>query len=61
MANPKIKCGVAGVGSLGRHHARIYTALPHAELTGIFEPSDAREVRAAAGASPRPLSLSAGR
>ncbi len=42
MANPKIKCGVAGVGSLGQHHARIYATLPDAELTGIFEPSDAR-------------------
>ena len=42
MAKPKIKCGVAGVGSLGQHHARIYAALPGAELTGIFETSDAR-------------------
>ena len=37
MAKPKIKCGVAGVGSLGQHHARIYATLPGAELTGIFE------------------------
>ncbi|MEY2881120.1 MAG: putative oxidoreductase YceM [Verrucomicrobiota bacterium] len=42
MAKPKIRCGVAGVGSLGQHHARIYAALPGAELAGIFEPSDAR-------------------
>ena len=42
MAKPKIKCGVAGVGSLGQHHARIYASLPGAELTGIFETSDAR-------------------
>ncbi len=42
MANPRIKCGVAGVGSLGQHHARIYATLPHAELTGIFETNDAR-------------------
>ena len=42
MAKPKIKCGVAGVGSLGQHHARIYAALPNAELAGIFETSDAR-------------------
>ncbi len=42
MANPKIKCGVAGVGSLGQHHARIYAGLPGAELAGIFESSDAR-------------------
>lgn len=42
MSSPKIKCGVVGVGSLGQHHARIYAALPGAELTGIFETSAAR-------------------
>src|SRR5947207_9006145 len=42
MAKSKIKCGVVGVGSLGQHHARIYAALPGAELAGIFETSDAR-------------------
>ena len=42
MAKPKIRCGVAGVGSLGQHHARIYSTLPGAELAGIFETSDAR-------------------
>lgn len=42
MAKPRIKCGVAGVGSLGQHHARIYAALPDAELAGIFESSDVR-------------------
>jgi predicted dehydrogenase len=42
MSASKIKCGVAGVGSLGQHHARIYAALPGAELTGIFEANDAR-------------------
>src|SRR5476649_1937274 len=41
-ASTKIRCGVAGVGSLGQHHARIYAALPGAELAGIFETSDAR-------------------
>src|SRR5436190_14003539 len=38
----KIRCGVAGVGSLGQHHARIYAALPGVEFMGIFETSDAR-------------------
>ena len=37
-----IKCGVAGVGSLGQHHARIYHAMENCELVGIFETSDAR-------------------
>lgn len=39
---PKVRCGVAGVGSLGQHHARIYAALPGAELVGIYEANDAR-------------------
>jgi predicted dehydrogenase len=42
MAKSRIKCGVAGVGSLGQHHARVYASLPGAELVGIFETSDAR-------------------
>ncbi len=42
MAKPKIRCGVAGVGSLGQHHARIYATLSGAELAGIFEPNNAR-------------------
>ncbi len=42
MSSPRIRCGVAGVGSLGQHHARIYAALPNAELVGIYETSDAR-------------------
>ena len=42
MAKPKIRCGVAGVGSLGQHHVRIYATLPGAELAGIFEPNNAR-------------------
>lgn len=37
-----IKCGVAGVGSLGQHHARIYDAMEHCELVGIFELDDKR-------------------
>lgn len=37
-----IKCGVAGVGSLGQHHARIYKAMENCELAGIYESDDAR-------------------
>lgn len=29
-----LKCGVAGVGYLGKHHARLYHSLPGAELAG---------------------------
>ncbi|MFM9016974.1 MAG: Gfo/Idh/MocA family protein [Verrucomicrobiota bacterium] len=42
MTVSRIRCGVAGTGSLGQHHARIYASLPGAELAGIFEPADAR-------------------
>jgi predicted dehydrogenase len=38
----KVRCGVAGVGSLGQHHARIYASLPGAELAGIYEMNDVR-------------------
>lgn len=40
--NQKVKCGVAGVGYLGRHHARIYAGLETCELVGIYEVDDAR-------------------
>ena len=39
---PKVKCGVIGVGSLGQHHARIYSTLPNVEFMGIYESSDER-------------------
>src|ERR1700677_195766 len=42
MPAPKIRCGVAGVGSLGQHHARIYALTPGAELAGVYDTSDAR-------------------
>ena len=35
----KIKCGVAGVGYLGQHHARIYNSLDSCELVGVYDPS----------------------
>lgn len=42
MSSARIRCGVVGTGSLGQHHARIYSTLPGAELAGIFEPDDSR-------------------
>ncbi len=35
-----LACGVAGVGYLGKHHARIYDQLDECELVGILEPQD---------------------
>lgn len=37
MMNRKINVGVAGVGALGQHHARIYTELEHAEMVGVYD------------------------
>ena len=34
---PPLRVGVIGVGHLGRHHARLYAALPQAELVGIVD------------------------
>src|SRR5690606_21187757 len=44
MANG-LKVGVAGVGSLGRHHARLLRDLPDAHLVGIHD-TDAERMRA---------------
>ncbi len=42
----KLKCGVAGVGYLGQHHARIYSELESSELVGVFDnnPERAKEI-----------------
>ena len=43
MNNPMqspLKCGVAGVGYLGKHHARLYHSMDGAQLVGIYDPND---------------------
>jgi len=37
MTERKVRCGVIGVGSLGQHHARVYSALPGVELVGVCD------------------------
>jgi len=37
-----VKMGVAGVGSLGQHHARIYSELPEVEFVGVYDADTAR-------------------
>jgi predicted dehydrogenase len=37
MSERSIRAGVAGVGALGRHHARIYAELPGVELAGVCD------------------------
>jgi predicted dehydrogenase len=44
MADGTLRAGVIGVGALGRHHARVWAALPGARLVGV---SDAHPGRAA--------------
>jgi len=41
-SQPRIRCGVAGVGSLGQHHARVYAGLPGVELVGVYDASETR-------------------
>lgn len=43
----KLKCGVAGVGYLGQHHARIYKNLNGCELVGVFDPNEATRSKVA--------------
>jgi len=35
--NGPLTAGVIGVGSMGRHHARIYTELPSVSLGGVYD------------------------
>jgi predicted dehydrogenase len=42
-----LRVGVVGVGHLGRHHARVYSALPSCELAGVYD-VDAGRARAVA-------------
>ena len=46
MSTAPLAVGVAGVGSLGFHHARLYATLPEARLVGVFDarPERAQEV-----------------
>ena len=37
MTEETIDVGVIGVGSMGRHHARVYHELPHVNLAGIYD------------------------
>ncbi len=38
----KVHVGVFGVGSLGRHHARIYSQMENAELVGVYDVDEKR-------------------
>jgi len=48
MADRKIPVVVVGVGSLGQHHARIYSEMPEAELVAVVD-SDVKRAEEIAG------------
>jgi predicted dehydrogenase len=37
MPSTTLRCGVVGVGRMGRHHARLYTQVDGAELVGVVD------------------------
>ena len=44
----RVRTGVVGVGSMGRHHARVYSELPSVELVGVND-VDNEQAEAVAG------------
>jgi predicted dehydrogenase len=42
LGERRIRCGVVGVGRMGRHHARVYAGLDGCELVGVVDADDAR-------------------
>jgi predicted dehydrogenase len=52
--NP-LKIGVAGVGSLGFHHARLLREIPNAELVGVHDSNPARLAQVATELGLRPF------
>jgi len=47
MADAAVRAGVVGVGALGQHHARVYSALEGARLAGIYDVDGARAAQVA--------------
>lgn len=35
-----LRCGVIGVGRMGRHHARVYSEIPGCELVGVVDANE---------------------
>ena len=48
MTDSRVRVGVVGVGSIGRHHARVLAALPDARFVGLFDTDRDRAERIAA-------------
>ncbi len=43
-----LRAGVAGVGHLGYHHARLYAAMDDVDLVGVADPDPERREKASA-------------
>ncbi|HUL76899.1 MAG TPA: Gfo/Idh/MocA family oxidoreductase [Vicinamibacteria bacterium] len=48
MAEAELRAGVIGVGALGRHHARVWAAIPGARLVGVVDTDASRAAEVAA-------------
>jgi len=48
MADGALRAGVIGVGALGRHHARVWAAVPGARLVGVSDADPGRAAEVAA-------------
>jgi predicted dehydrogenase len=46
MSEEPVRAGVIGVGSMGRHHARVYRELPEARLVGVSDADHDRVLEA---------------
>jgi predicted dehydrogenase len=55
MSTGSLRVAVIGVGHLGRHHARILSALPEVTLVGVADADPARAAEIAASAGTRVL------
>jgi predicted dehydrogenase len=53
--NKKVRVGVFGVGSLGQHHARVYSQLENAELVGVYDVDQKRAADIAAQFNTKPF------
>jgi predicted dehydrogenase len=51
------RAGVIGVGSMGRHHARVYRELPEVDLVGVYDVDHERAREVAEDHGTKPLSL----
>jgi predicted dehydrogenase len=55
----RVAAGVIGVGSMGNHHARVYSELPSTTLVGVADVDTERAAETAAEYRARPMSRAA--